>query len=353
MIRPKVLLVSFAPRHSSSLNRIADCVGGSFDLQVYDSATDKVEETIFQRVFSLKFPKLFLALLRSDARVLWAWGLDACFLVTLVALFKPNVRLIWDITDLNPRVLAQGFLAALLRRIEWGLLKRADLLLLTSDAFYDNYYRGHVDINRVRVIENLLPGVPPDTFSAPPRFPPLVIVYSGIFRSLAVLRVLREVADLMQGDAIFHLHGYPDRTIPIEAFEQTIEGCSWIQFHGRFRPEELGGIYDGAHLTWAFVDPEDNDNERWLLTNRIYNAVAFGKPALANCDVHIGNVVRARRMGVTCPLQSKDIAAALKDIMANGGVLYEELVRSMPPPKSVYLAGHYRKVIESLYLDGS
>ena len=348
MTRPKVLLVSFAPKHSSSLNRIADCIGGSFDLEVYDSATDKVKETIAQRIFSMKFPKLLIALLRSDARILWAWGLDACFLVTLAAILKPGVRLIWDITDLNPRVLAGGLVANLLRKVEWMLLKHADLLLLTSDAFYDNYYRGHIDPDRVKVIENLLPGVPVVSLRPLRELSPCVIVYSGIFRSLVVLRVLRQVADRMQGDVVFHLHGYPDRTIPLEAFEQTIAGSPWIHFHGRFKPEELAVIYDNAHLTWAFVDPEANDNERWLLTNRIYNAVAFGRPALANCDVHIGEIVCARSMGVTCRLESEDIAATIRGLVDNGGSRYYDLTRSMPPPKSAYLAGHYREVIENL-----
>ena len=352
MFRPKVLLVSFAPKHSSSLNRIADCVGGSFDLEVYDSATDKVTETIGQRLFSMKFPKLLISLMRSDADVLWAWGLDACFLVTLAALMKPSVRLIWDITDLNPRVLARGFGAALLRKAEWTLLKRANLLLLTSEAFYDNYYCGHIDRDRVKIIENLLPGAP-GTIGEVQALAPCIIVFSGIFRSLVVLRVLRHVAELMEGKVVFHLHGYPDRTIPLDTFNEVVGGCSWVHFFGRFKPEELPAIYDRAHLTWAFVDPEANDNERWLLTNRIYNAVAFGRPALANSEVYIGEVVSSRGIGVTCRLDAVEIAAAIRGLVENGGEGYRNLKKLMPLPQSAYLAGHYRELIDRFLIGGS
>ncbi|NWF44267.1 glycosyltransferase family 4 protein [Hydrogenophaga sp. D2P1] len=315
---------------------------------MYDSATDKVVETITQRIFSLKFPRLMLALLRTDATVLWAWGLDACFLVTFAALLKPNVRLIWDITDLNPRVLSGGWGARLLQKVEWMLLKRSDLLLLTSEAFYTNYYRGNIARDRVKVIENYLPGAPSSTLPPAPELPPFVIVYSGIFRSLAILNVLREVAEQMRGEVVFHLHGYPDRTIPPATFKQLIFGSPWIHFHGRFKQEDLAEIYAKAHLSWAFVDPEANDNERWLLTNRIYNAVAFGKLALTNRGVYVGDIVHERGIGVTCQLAVEDVITTIRGLAAENGARYAELTKAMPPPQSAYLAGHYCEAINSL-----
>ena len=347
-MRPKVLMVSFAPKHTSALNRIGDCLGGSFDLDVYDSATDKVNESIASRILSLKFPKLMLTLLRSDASVFWAWGLDACILVTLAALLRPRVRLIWDITDINPRLLADNWNARLLRRFEWTLLRRADLLFLSSEAFYEHYYAGHIDAGRVKVIENLLPGAAAGTLPAPPADLPCVIVYSGIFRSLTVLGVLRQVAEQMQGDVVFHLHGYPDRTIAEPAFQAMVSGSSWVRYLGRYGPDELPELYARAHLSWAFVDPEANDNEKWLLTNRIYNALAFGRPALANSGIHLGAVVEKRGYGATCLLQADKITALIRGLMADGWAAYAELRRKIPPAQGAYLAGHYRKEIEAL-----
>lgn len=348
MTRSKVLLVSFAPKHSSSLNRIGDCVNSGFDLEVYDSATDKVNESIADRIFSLKFPKLLLALFRSDAKVFWAWGLDACFLVTAAALLRPGVLLIWDISDLNPRVLAHGWKAKLLRSVEWTLLNRADLLFLSSGAFLDRYYEGHIDPSRVTVIENLLPGAAVVNLPRPPSDGPCVIVYSGIFRSLAVLKVLRQVADRMNGEAVFHLHGYPDRTIPKAEFHSIVSGSPWVRFHGPFKPDELPQIYAKAHFTWAFVDPEANDNEKWLLTNRIYNAVAFSRPALANSDTYLGEVVESRGLGVTCQLLPDEIIALIRSLMVDGHAGYGVLQRALPASQSAYLARHYGQAIDGL-----
>ncbi len=348
MSLPKVLLISFAPDHSSGVNRVHDCAGGAFALEVYQSATDKVNESLASRVLSMKLPRLFLHLLRSDAQVFWAWGLDACFIASFATVLRPGIKLIWDITDINPRLLSDSWRARLLRAIEGLLLRRADLLLLTSPAFFSEYFEGRIAPQKVAVIENLLPGTPPVDFPPPPVGGPCVIVYSGIFRAPVVLKVLREVAESMPGEVEFHLHGYPDRSIEAGEFEALVSGCPGIHFHGRFKPAELPQIYAKAHLAWGFLDPDANDNERWLLTNRIYNGVSFSRPVITNSDTYCGTVVAERKIGATCHLSADEIRALLRALMADGRARYEALRRDMPPPATAFLSGHYREVIEQL-----
>lgn len=348
MTPEKVLMVSLAPSHSSAINRVLDCSNGHFDLKVYKTAVDKVNANIASRL--VDYVKMFIYLLGSDAKLFWAWGLDACFVVTLAALFKPRKVLLWDITDINPALLKPGLKARILRFVERLLVKRANALTLSSSTFYERYYRGKIASDKVAVIENLLIKrsekiEPPATC---PPMPPCVIVYSGIIRTLRVIHLMAAVAKEMPDEVEFHVHGYPDRTIDQQALANIIAAHPNIFDLGRFKTDELRGIHSKAHLVWAFVDPELSDNEVWLLTNRIYNGVAFGRPVLTNAGTASGDIVEERALGLACVPTAEAIAGLLRSLMAQNGARYDELRVGMPPPSSAYLDGHYACLIERL-----
>lgn len=343
----KVLFLSFAPNHSSAISRLSDCRGANFTIETYQTNTDKVDVSISKRIFSADLVKALIYLARSDADAFWCWGLDSCFLGSIVSLLRPNTKIIWDITDINPHLLSKGPISSTLRSIEKLLIRRSSQLFLSSEAFYSEYYRNYIPRERVVVIENLLPQPPPAATPPPPSEMPIVIVYSGIFRSTRVLDVVRGVAEEMSGQVVFHLHGYPDRTIDSSYFDEVIRHKS-IKYHGRFNPSELSEIYARAHVSWAMVDPEANDNERWLLNNRIYNGISFSRPVVSTKDTFSGNVVRSRKIGITCGLESRDISLALRNLFKDNMAEYNKLRDAMPPPTTAHLNGEYRAALSAL-----
>lgn len=343
--RKKALLFSFAPNHSSALNRVNDCRNGDFDIELYDDGTDKVNISIYKRIFSPKIIKAFAHLIKSDTDVLWCWGLDACIIGSIASVFKPNTRVVWDITDINPHLLKGGLISRALRFVEKILISRAALLLLTSEAFYSQYYAQYIAQKKVLVIENLLPGRPSLDLPPPPDAAPLIITYSGIFRSPSVLTLVRGVAEEMPDQIIFQLHGYPDRTIDPHFFDYIISHRS-INYHGRFRPEALPSIYAESHLSWALVDPSANDNERWLLNNRIYNGVSFSRPVVATAGTFSGHLVKARGIGETCELTVAGACQMLRMLLKDNMSEYNKLRKAMPHPETAHLSGEYAKAIQ-------
>lgn len=352
MIREKVLLISFAPNHSSAINRVHDCSDASFELEVYQTDTDKVNESIFSRIFSLKYPLLILNLLRSDARVFWAWGLDACLVATLACLIKPRTLLLWDISDINVHLVKPGWKAKVLRFFERILLRRADGLLLTSPSFYSEYYAQWIEPQQVKIIENLLRGTPSPIVPPAIRTMPVVVVYSGIIRSLKIVKLMSAVARIMGDEVVFHIHGYPDRMIGEDALRTLIAGEPNIHYHGKFASSALQTIYADAHLIWGFVDPDASTNERWLLTNRIYNGVAFGRPVLTNADTTSGKIVSERHAGLACSIEPQAIADAIRHLMADDAAAYGQLQEKMPAPSSAYLDGHYARALSAVLAKG-
>jgi hypothetical protein len=346
----KVLLISLAPNHSSAVNRLRDATSKEFKIDAYQTDSDKVQESIAKRIFSFRYPKMFVHLIRSDADLFWAWGLDACIVVSLAALLRPKTILVWDITDINSKMLNPGIRSAILRFVEKLLIKRANELVLSSPAFYTQYYNTKIAPDKVTIIENLLPGPPPAKTMLPLKpLSPFRIVYSGIIRSFEVLRVASIVAKLMPQDVELHIHGYLDRTIDEQILDRLVKDYPNIYYHGRFETQELERIYGNSHISWGFVDANANDNERWLLNNRIYNGICFGRPVLGTTGTTSGRIVEERSIGISCNLDAEEIVKVIRDLLANNGDLYHEIKLKMPSPSTAYLDGHYRRLITKTF----
>lgn len=339
----RVMFVTFAPGHFSATRRIEDAMSERFVVEPLVVRGDKVAETIGQRLLSGRYLRLFTAILGTRARAVWVWGHDAGFVASLAALLRPDVRLIWDISDVNQHLLSPGLKGRLLRALERVLILRAQRLLLTSSQFYDRYYARFVDRSRVRVVENRRSPRQQTVARAAPQAGPLRIVFAGIFRSPEVLRTIGEVARRMDG-VEFRLHGYPNRIIP-EGLVEQLASLPNVHLHGRYDATNIGALYEQAHFVWGFVDPDENDNERWLLSNRLYDAIVTQRPVLTNSGTASGDYALAHQLGLVVPMEAGAIAAALAPYLDPGGTAYRGLAGAMPEPATGYMSGEYARVI--------
>lgn len=346
--RDTVMFVTFAPGHFSASRRIDDASSERFHLVPFGVEGDKVADTIRRRVFSGRYLKLFMAIAKTRSKVVWVWGHDAAFVASMACLIRPDLRLIWDISDVNRHLLGGGLKGRMLRIAERLLVRRADRLFLTSHGFHQKHYSSFVDSSRVRIVENRRS--PRQRTDAAPATTsgPLRIVFAGIFRSPEVLKSIGSTAARLKGLAEFHLHGYPNRTVPEELPAQLAAEHDNIHFHGRYDASDIGAIYGPAHLVWGFVDPSENDNEKWLLSNRLYDAIVTRRPVVTNAGTTSGDYAVAKRLGVAVPMETDAIVAALTPFLDPGAPAYLELAAAMPEPATGYMSGEYGRAIEEL-----
>lgn len=342
-----VFLVSLAPTHSSHVRRLNDAAGGSFRIFSVSVKGDKTQESIFRRIVTLKYFSLLYRLIVTKSDLLWLWGIDVCLIGSLVKIIKPQTVIVWDISDINSHFLGKGWKAAILRKIEMILIKKADCLFLTSLEFYNRYYKGKIDAQKVCVIENLLPISTDDDFSAPTNFVPFKIVYSGIFRSSKILTLIEDIARELDGIIVFELYGYPDKTIHSDIMTQLAK-LKNVNYHGKFDLTLLPKIYQNCHLIFGMLDTEQSINESWLLPNRIYHAGAFGRPVIVNCGTFVGQTVEDRKLGITSECNAPDIIRHILNLVSNNHTYYKQLVDGIPREGSYFLSGQYRAAIENV-----
>jgi succinoglycan biosynthesis protein ExoL len=267
---------------------------------------------------------------------------------SVAAWLRPDVRLIWDISDVNRHLLYRGIKGRVLRMVERLLVKRAQRLLLTSAQFYEQHYAGFVDRSRVRIVENRRSPRQMTTATAPAGTGPLRIVFAGIFRSPEVLNSIGAVARQLNGAAEFHLHGYPSRSVPETLPGQLASEHSNVHLHGPYDAANIGVLYGPAHFVWGFVDPSENDNEKWLLSNRLYDAIVTRRPVITNAETASGDYTIAHCLGLAVPMETRAIIDALTPYLDPGDSAYRALVAGMPAPASGYMSGEYARAIEEV-----
>jgi glycosyltransferase involved in cell wall biosynthesis len=343
--RPKtVLFVCFAKGHSTCRRKVDQLRKSGVAVAVYDSKLDKNKTGLAQRLLSFAYGRLFLALLFSTEEVLWLWGGDVCFVGALVGFLRRDKKIVWDIPDLHPALLSRSKASRALRCIERLLLKRVDRLILTSQGFYDFYYRNRVEMNRVSVIENLMEGQPPSK-PAPERRragqgAEFNVIYPGILRTNAILQLIADTADRGGNKFRFHLWGYFDRNIEEDTVRRLLE-CRNVEFHGEYDERDLPRIYEGMQLTFGLVDVDSNKNEKWLLHNRLYQAGAFGCPLISTSGSFVGKETLRRGLGWVVRNDSVDLFDLLKELSEDRHCKYTELTAKMPEPRDFYFDNEY------------
>jgi len=346
-VKHHVLFITLAPQHLSARRRLEDAQSERFTVEVYATDADKVTESMASRLLSGRYLGVLLAVLTTRARVVWVWGHDVGFVGAVAAALRPKLKLVWDISDVNPRLLGSGPGPAILRMAERLLVRRANRLFLTSPTFYDRYYTRLVGRDRVRIVENRRSRGLRAAASTPPAEGPLRIVMAGIFRSPRVLRLIDECARRLGERVAFDLYGYAKRGIAPEQMA-SLERNPQVRLMGSFDGNQLPLIHREAHLVWGFVDPEENDNEKWLLTNRIYDAITQRRPILTTAGTASGDYAVDHRLGLALPMTTDAVVAALEPLLDPAGACYRALLAQMPDPATGYMDGEYARAIEEL-----
>ncbi len=341
-----VLFVTMAPNHASAHRRRAAARSDAFRLISVDFGVDKVSQSLLRRLLSGRYLQLASTLMTTKAAIVWAWGIDVALVSAICLLLRPNVRLVWDISDINPGLLQDSLLSKIFRLMEQLLVRRASRLFITSPAYYERYYRHRVNAAIVRVIENRK--VEMFAVGAPSNRRPLVVVYAGIFRSPRVLECMTECARRLGSDVAFRVYGYPNRTAEPSLSATRSPGLELVELRGAYRSEEISKVYEEAHLVWGFTDPLDNDNEKWLLSNRIYDAIVSGRPIITNAGTMSGDYVQRHRLGLAVDMRADAIVAALGPLLDPAGRAYRELVAAMPPAATGYMDRDYGRELEAL-----
>ncbi len=238
----------------------------------------------------------------TGADVIMARQLETLVLATIARRrFAPTARLVFECLDIHRLMLACGPVGRALRTIEGYLLRRCDLLVVSSPAFARHYFaNAHSSLPPVLVVENRILASELAISKIAPIAPghPWRIGWFGVIRCRRSLAILAQLVRAFPGLVEVVIRGRPARDV-IPDFDAIVAATPGLHFMGYYnRATDLPQIYADVHFSWAIDFYEAGANSTWLLPNRLYEGGVHSTVPIALRAVETGQWLLREKAGI-------------------------------------------------------
>jgi hypothetical protein len=202
------------------------------------------------------------------------------------AVFGGAVPIVYECLDIHRLLLRDDLVGTAIRRCEGYLGRGAKLIVTSSPAFIDHYFRPMSELRApLMLVENkviaLEDSAQPSDWSGSPDGNPWKIGWFGALRCRRSLQLLADFSRALEGRFEIVLRGRPAYAA-FDDFDAVVAKEPYLSFLGPYKnPEELRAIYGAVHFAWAIDFFEEGLNSSWLLPNRLYEGCLHGAVPIA------------------------------------------------------------------------
>lgn len=294
----------------------------------------------------------------KHSQAIYCFGSDTLLIAWIATRFQAQrFRLVYEVGDIRALFLATSVTGRVLRWLERLLLRHVDLLVVTSKAYIDGYFRGIQGLDNLnyQVIENKLfrkdlPQVPMRAVpSSKESKPKITIGYFGLIRCRQSWKVLKEVASQGCGRVRIYIRGI---LMGLEDLEEEIRRSEHIELGKPYvSPDDLPSMYGQVDLAWI-AHYHGRPNTQWARANRFYEACGFQCPLIAQVGTQDGFAVMEHNIGRTIDIC--DVQAATQDVLeitADDIRSWRNNLATLPRDTYMYTDEH-KKLVSRLASDG-
>lgn len=262
-------------------------------------------------------------------------------------------RLVYECLDIHRLMLGAGRKSQVLRKLERALLRRVDVLVVSSPAFLDAYFRPVQGVGtRVQIatllVENKvleLAGTPAPRTAAVAG-PPWRIGWMGAIRCRKSLDLLSALAVRRPDLVEVRIHGRPAYS-EFSDFQSQVDQAPGVTFFGSYAPSDLHRLYGEVHFSWSIDFMEEGLNSAWLLPNRVYESSRHGAVPIALADVETGHFLERQGFGVRLK-NTLNLEGFLEDLTPETYQQLRSRVESVPRDVLVSDAAACRQLVAGL-----
>lgn len=226
-----------------------------------------------------------------------------------------NRPLIYECLDIHRSLVGTGLMARAVQSVEAALLPRCDMLITSSPAFLRNHFDHRPFSGTALLLENkLFLNEEPDgaaTIARTGASGPLTIGWFGMLRCKRTLKFLSGLVQQSENRIEVLVAGKPSAA-ELPTLAQDIAAVPGMDFAGPYQYSDLPELYARCDFAWSIDWFEEGLNSKWLLPNRLYEAIAFGAIPIALKSVEVGRWLERKSAG----LLVDDAAMAAETLLA-------------------------------------
>ncbi|QRM57346.1 glycosyl transferase family 1 [Sinorhizobium sp. BG8] len=216
-----------------------------------------------------------------------------------------DLPIVYECLDIHRLLLRNDFAGRAIRSVEANLGRKVSLVLTSSPAFIEYYFRNRSGIEApLSLVENKVLALDEaaNQVVAQPRPPapgePWKIGWFGALRCRKSLALLAAFSRAMKGRFEIVLRGQPAYT-EFDDFDGFVRNEPYMTFHGAYQnPEQLAEIYNEVQFTWAIDFFEEGLNSSWLLPNRLYEGCRYGAVPITMNGTETARFVAGKGIGL-------------------------------------------------------
>lgn len=284
---------------------------GTKERRQYKSLGNIQRENYKKRLFPIIKSVLIIRKEIKEIDVVYTFGLDTFIIGWLATLFKRNKpKFVYEVGDIRAVFTKKGLISKFFRNAEKFILKRTDLLVVTSEAYIHGYFKGIQRFNKLNyhVIENK-PELGLDVANVNIQKKvngKIRIGYFGVLRCPRSLEILKELIK-RHGDK-FELY---IRGIVAEGKDiiNELRVMDNVKIEGEYKvPDDLPSMYNEIDIIWACYPYKGKEvgNWMWAKTTRFYEACYFKKPMITLEGTQDSHYVKEKGIGIVLDLSNID-----------------------------------------------
>jgi succinoglycan biosynthesis protein ExoL len=210
------------------------------------------------------------------------------------------------VLDIQPAFTGSRLRSRVLRLLERLCLSQVSLLVVSSPAFVHEYYesvqayRGNWFLLENKLHASALTEIGTGRAVAPRPAPyKWIVSYVGLIRGQRTFDLITHLAESLREEVLFKFHGILT-TVDRDTFDQALARNANMVYCGDYvNPRDLAHVYRDTDFVWALDLENIDNNSRWLLPCRLYEAGALGLPCLAVRDFEVGRKIADLDIGWT------------------------------------------------------